>query len=341
MANYVDALESAFAKAAQRVGEVTAAMVLAGKCIRMRLAGDTLSPALMGALAHLSRADAGQIADLEIRCWDSAATAESFPEPPWQWPQNAAATVALPRSPFRLWTTPARDALILFDVRRRRAVFWARSAESLPTHWYASPLLMLFHWWANSEDLHLLHAGCVGLVGDGILLGGRGGSGKSTIALLALLDGFKYVSDDYCVLESGSPPRAHCLYSTAKLERQHLMRFSEFGHLATDPLPDEYGKPVLYLAPHYPGQISGALALRCVVLPRLTVGGDTRWEPVSAPEALRALAPTTLLQLPDAHGSSFSALAMLVRQLPCFRLEFGARRESVGPALREMLAAVR
>ncbi|MBR1775772.1 hypothetical protein IJ750_01690 [bacterium] len=53
----------------------------------------------------------------------------------------------------------------------------------------------------KTENTNLVHGACVGLNNKGILLCARGQRGKSTLAVLAMMEGFEYVSDDYLTLE--------------------------------------------------------------------------------------------------------------------------------------------
>ena len=48
---------------------------------------------------------------------------------------------------------------------------------------------------------HLVHGAVIGLNGNGILLCARGGGGKSTLSVNALLDNFEFVSEDFLVLQ--------------------------------------------------------------------------------------------------------------------------------------------
>src|SRR5690606_7936890 len=153
-------------------------------------------------------------------------------------------------------------------------------------------------WWSGPQRLHVLHSGCVGTDDGAVLLAGRGGSGKSTTALLCLEAGLRYVSDDYCLLEPGSPPVAHCLYNSGKLHRDHIGRFPALRARAVDPNPDKFEKPVIFVHQHYPDQVAGRLPLRAVVLPQVTAQEETRWERISPGEALRGLAPSTIFQMP-------------------------------------------
>lgn len=53
----------------------------------------------------------------------------------------------------------------------------------------------------KTPNTNLVHGACVGLNNRGILLCARGQRGKSTLAVLAMMEGFEYVSDDYLTLE--------------------------------------------------------------------------------------------------------------------------------------------
>lgn len=52
----------------------------------------------------------------------------------------------------------------------------------------------------KTDTSNLVHGACVGLNNKGILLCARGQRGKSTLAVLSMMKGFEYVSDDYLVL---------------------------------------------------------------------------------------------------------------------------------------------
>ena len=56
----------------------------------------------------------------------------------------------------------------------------------------------------NLRSSSLVHGACVGQDGAGVLLCSRGGGGKSTLTVKALLKGFEYVSDDYLILDSSA-----------------------------------------------------------------------------------------------------------------------------------------
>lgn len=70
----------------------------------------------------------------------------------------------------------------------------------------------------KTENTNLVHGACIGLDNKGILLCARGQRGKSTLSVLAMMEGFEYVSDDYLTLEKeGNNLYAHPIYSIITL----------------------------------------------------------------------------------------------------------------------------
>lgn len=59
----------------------------------------------------------------------------------------------------------------------------------------------IFYHIVSSPCSSLVHGACVGVGGKGVLVCARGGRGKSTLTVSALLNGFEYVADDYLILE--------------------------------------------------------------------------------------------------------------------------------------------
>ena len=70
----------------------------------------------------------------------------------------------------------------------------------------------------NGPDSSLVHGACAGVEGKGVLMCARGGRGKSTLTVSALLKGFEYVADDYLIIEkTNGELRASPIYSIVAL----------------------------------------------------------------------------------------------------------------------------
>jgi hypothetical protein len=122
-----------------------------------------------------------------------------------------------------------------------------------------------------NRGLQLVHAAAVGNSNGGVLIGGKGGSGKSTTALTCLESKLNYIGDDYTLLglDSGRPV-VHSLYNSAKLNSDHVQRFPTLLPKVSNPdrLADE--KALLFVNEHYPAKVATQLPVRAVLLPRVT-----------------------------------------------------------------------
>ena len=65
------------------------------------------------------------------------------------------------------------------------------------SHFFVQALFRIL----NQDCCSLVHGACIGKDGAGILMCARGGGGKSTLSVLAMLRGFEFVSDDYLIIE--------------------------------------------------------------------------------------------------------------------------------------------
>ncbi len=78
--------------------------------------------------------------------------------------------------------------------------------------------VQMFNKIVKTETSNLVHGAVVGMNNQGILFCARGQRGKSTLAVLAMMQGFEYVSDDYLVLEKGGDKLySHPIYSIITL----------------------------------------------------------------------------------------------------------------------------
>ncbi|HEY7375768.1 MAG TPA: hypothetical protein VIF57_26660, partial [Polyangia bacterium] len=81
-----------------------------------------------------------------------------------------------------------------------------------------------------------------------------------------------------------------------------------------------------------------ALALRAIVVPRLSARDAPALRPVSRAEALRALIPPTLFMLPGVGRRSYQRLVAVAAALPTFALYLGPDHGQNAAALRALLA---
>jgi hypothetical protein len=228
--------------------------------------------------------------------------------------------------------------LSVFDATGGRAFYWVRDAEALPYYERGAPLRTLLNWWLSGAGLHCAHAAAVGTSDGALLLTGKGGSGKSTTALACLAAGMGYASDDYCAIAQEPVPAVYSLYNTGKLrDETDLARQPQFEPWIAnrDRLEDE--KLLMFLNEHAPERLLREAPLRAIVLPRVVEGAESSLHPIAPAGALRALAPTTMFQLPGAAQSAMAIMAGLVRAIPCYRLDAGSEIAAIPSLLSDLL----
>jgi hypothetical protein len=197
----------------------------------------------------------------------------------------------------------------------------------LKTYQQAAPFLPILKAFLQHKGITTIHAGAVAFDDDAALLIGRGGSGKSTTALLCLEAGLDFLADDYCAFAGQT---VYSLYSSAKIHFADAARV-DFVELQQNP---DLEKGYTMLFPRFQNQLRRSAPIRALVLP--SVGGRLGFEKISPQTALLALAPSTVFQLRDS-GEVLSKLAVLVKRLPCFRLHLGDQPKAVPQALKGLL----
>ena len=313
------------------------ALSVAGHSVRLRFAGPCLERLLMPALEHLATGPAGPAA-LRVALFDSASTGISPPPPPWdaadQGPRGVIEGYNCPR--FRTVYQPGADVLLLYNSEERSGVYWTPDHRRVP-YWETSfPLRSLFHWWIEDQPLQLAHAAAVGLPEGGVLIAGPSGSGKSTTALACLDGDLLYAGDDYVLLGT-SPLWAHCLYNTAKLTSDVEGWFPHLAAAVSNRERSGSEKALLFLARCASRKLIAGFPLRALLVPRITGLRETRLVRCGAGEAFRALAPTTLFQLPGGGRTAFDKLASMVREAPVYRLELGTDLPGIPRAILNLL----
>lgn len=328
-----------FADAAEQVGAVPERRFeVAGAHVCFRFAGESLVPLLTPAFAHLTAA-AEQEPSLVIHLWDSASTGTAPPPLP-QVPSDAAygAFYYYSAAPFRLLYQPGPGALSVLDTERNHAWYWVEGAASL-THWEcAAPARHILQWWLSGSGRQQVHGGAVGTAEGGVLLVGKGGSGKSTAALSTLDSELLYAGDDYVAVELDGSPKVHSLYSSGKVEPAHLQRLphlelgiSNRGRLETE-------KAVVYVHEHWPERTTSGFPLRAVLVPRVVASRrEPRITDASRAAALAALAPSTIFQLHPSGGEALAAMARVVEQVPTFTLELGSDIDGIPRVISNFL----
>ncbi|MDR3180170.1 MAG: nucleotidyltransferase family protein [Holosporaceae bacterium] len=141
----------------------------------------------------------------------------------------------------------------------------------------------------------VFHAAAVGINGNGVLICGRGGAGKSTLAVSALLDGFEFVSEDYLVLTKENGLHAYPMYSTSSLAPGVI---SKMNGLAYEFLNDNWNntKHVIDLSAHHAGFVE-KLPIKVIIFPSIAAAEKPSIEKINRSKAVVQMAHSTVSQM--------------------------------------------
>lgn len=336
-------VQEAHASAVERVGSTEFCLDVAGRRMRISFASDVLSDRLISALMHRVCESGSEHESLTILVWDTASTGIQPPPPPWgPYDYLARGEVrGFGADGIRTAFHPGANVLSIFNESTATAIFWTPDGAALPEYQVGSPFLIILNWWAETQKLTIVHSGAVGRADGGVLLAGQGGSGKSTTALACAGSlGMRYVSDDYCLLETSDGDRAHSVFSSGKLDAKSLNLLPRFGPWVSDSDPGDSEKAIIFLSNWIPDELADSLPIKAILLPNTAESDATRIRPASPGEALRALAPSTIFQLTGAGNRAFVQLGSLVRRLPSFHLDLSRDMSDTPAAISSLLEQV-
>jgi hypothetical protein len=348
---FFDTLSEGFRRASAQVGIVERDYKIAGMNVRLRFAGSALLPALVPALAHLEMPESAA-PDFTIELFDAVSTGTPLPFLAarfvdllrlrwWEHLEGRREIKQLNGDRIRSVFHLGPDILSVLDTAQNRAIYWVEQADSIPYYETGYPLSVLLNWWLARQGRYFVHAAAIGSAEGGILLTGRGGSGKSTTTLACVMaEDLGIMGDDYTAIKPDEN-RAYSLYNTVKLKRlSDVDRFPGLRdcvcNLNRVCEAEEGEKAMLFLHEHFPQKLISTMPVRAILVPRIVDGPDTRIVPVSPAVAFKALAPSTLFQLPGNAQQAFRAMVEMVRRIPSYEIQLG-NVPGVPGAIRQFL----
>lgn len=297
---------------------------IGGFKVKLSFAGNALIPYMTRALAHLLTKPFLD-AHLTVFLWDSYSTNILMPPPPWQKEDYGKDGLIQGFNNEQFQTIFRRTSLgiSMVDKKRNLAIYWVKNPDTIPYWEIGAPLRYIFHFWMGEHGIQLCHGGAVGSENGGVLLVGKGGSGKSTTALACLDSELFYASDDYCLVQSKPIPKVFSLYNTGKKNADDVDRLPFLKNFISNKENLEQEKALYFLHEHLPDKILSNFPLKAVLIPRITGEKETNLERTSSLNGLTSLAPSSIFQLPNARREGLKKMAELIKQIPCYYLNLG------------------
>ena len=320
-------------------GRIERFFSIAGFPVRLRFAGSALPPYVVRALAHLS-IDPVRDPALTICLWDSVSTHTPMPPPPWGPNDYLQAGEIREYINERFFTAfqIGVGVLSVLDFERGLGLYWIKSPQDIPYFESGAPMRVLLHPWLSRQRLIPVHAGAVGLPNGGVLLVGKGGSGKSNTALACLESRLLYASDDFCVLRTQPALTVFSLFGTGKVGAGDLQRLPFLASRISNREHLQEEKALFYLNEHFPEKLLRTFPIKAILIPRVTGKPQTALQPATPAAALASLAPSTVILAPRLAGATFQQLSGIVRQVPCYHLNVGTDPAQIPLVILDLLS---
>lgn len=198
-----------------------------------------------------------------------------------------------------------------FSPRERQCVVWMRNYQDLPYWSAATPLRLQLSWIADSLGIEFLHAAAVEVADKAILFAGPSGSGKSTLSLRLAQLGFPLISDDFLLATEST---VQAVYRRLKVHDWSADRVIPANWTVLNRQAANQKRIV------DPGDeiVGETVPIGAIVIPE--VGNSFAVEPISAGQALSAIAPASLSGLLGGNPESLQRIGHLVSNQPCYRL---------------------
>lgn len=223
---------------------------------------------------------------------------------------------------YYFWSPDGAGSLTIFDRVSRRGIVWYLSLDTVTSWETSKPLLQTVKALSLDAEWVPVHAAAAAWNNKGLLFTGPSGIGKSSTVLACVDAGWKYIGDDFLILR-GKPVQAKNIFASARIREDMFSRLSRTVSFA-DYLSTDSGETKAEVnMSKLPDIDIGDARLHAILIPRRSQSKETTIVSTKRSTALRALAATTLVNLPGAPAETHKKIENFVEDLPCYSLSLG------------------
>lgn len=181
------------------------------------------------------------------------------------------------------------NTVVVYDPGTAVCAIWSPDISSYPYWARGTPFRLGLSWIADTFDGEFLHGALIAANDEGLVLAGKGGSGKSTTAFASQDAGFDLLSDDYFLYQAG---RMYPVYTRAKLlDTSYPLLSANINSITLN--PDVEGqKRILDLEPNTLRKYQSGIPVKRFVVPKLADAPGV--QTVSSGVIMQNLAPYSL-----------------------------------------------
>jgi len=177
----------------------------------------------------------------------------------------------------------------------------------------------------RSRDLYLIHAAALARDGKGVLIPGFTGSGKTTLSIALLREGFQFLGDDRTFIKKEADGLKLLAFpDELDVTEETISSFPEMKDLPEDAFKIGPRKKKFWVDRVYPGSMVNRSVPKILLFPNIVQKKNSQLDPLSKAQAVERLLPHSLLvfdgEIAEKH---FHLLCHLVEKMDCYRLDFG------------------
>lgn len=333
-------LLKAYLAAAKKSGTEKVILSIANHSSTFFFAGSAIKNCVFPSLSGLISDSSTHLSTFKVYLWDTT-SGENFLS------ENLKAILSkqtkristFDRQSHYIQYDPQGGILSYVNTTEREAFYFISNIENIPDYEIASPLLMIMNWFCRCNGLLLVHAAGIAYQNTGVLIVGRGGSGKSTTALLSFLNGFDLVGDDYVALSKEQGRWiAHQVYCGSKLMPASLKKLPELLSHIANTTNQTQEKRIIMLNAFKRGLVR-SFPIDLILHPKLAFASDSFFETLSMITLMTAFAGSTMLQIPGNDAALLQELGKLCRELPAYFMHLSEDFSEISEKLKIFLAS--
>ena len=340
---YLDSIHESFTRAVKGAGHPCESFIsINGLKIKLCFAGRAVYPCIMPAFDHLI-CEAADKTTFTVNIWDSRSTGIVLPDSPWSGDMSQITDKILMfnQDPVHMLYNPASKVYSLVNTETRTAYYHVPDAGLIPYYERGSPLRMILHWCLEQNGIHLIHSASVGTGGKGVLLIGRGRSGKSTTSLISLINGLDFIGDDYIAVSKNPHPLALSIYNSVEVNSDMLDKIPELQDQVINPERTGPEKALIFLNRSFSKNIVRQLRIKAIVMPVVSGKSTSRIYNIPSMKAFTELASSTIFQMPGSGKALLGGLKHIVDDLPVFAMDLSNDFSEITDTLRMFIGSLK
>lgn len=202
--------------------------------------------------------------------------------------------------------------------------------------------VQIFNRIVKTPNTNLVHGAAIGLNKQGVLLCARGQRGKSTLAVLAMMQGFEYVSDDYLILEKeGDEIYSYPIYSIITLSPKmynELYDDLKGRFVSNNARRDKYVIDIKA----YHDSFCEKYPIKVCVFPQIVKDEKPTIVPCKKGRAITQLVHSTIIQMEDKHDiKTIRKLISFIKDFEFYQINLCADIKANVECLRQFCETIK